>query len=406
MRLAIYENLPPGGALRTSYEIGLRLMKRGHEIDLYRLNTYMDKGPFDLAACGVTTRVTPYHPLLGTLQGRLRDGHLAPRSYTLFGPLKRVHRALAAEMSSRAYDAVLVHPDAMTHAPYVLRWLATVPTIYYCQEPPRFATERAVLDEHRRNLAGSPPGVGVARSLEDRLVLGRLADEDLRSTRHATVVAVNSVYSRERAWAAYALNAVVCYLGIDPKVFKPAADAPPMRQELLAVGSPTGSKNYELVVAALGRLPLDARPALRVVTPRPGGAEWLQRLAAEKGVQLTVDVGLSEPALIERYQQALATVCAARLEPFGLTAIESMACGTPVVAIREGGFRESVIDGKTGILVDPEPAALAEGIARLAADPARAVRMGKAGRDDVVARWTWERTVDQMEQILESARAQ
>jgi glycosyltransferase involved in cell wall biosynthesis len=142
-----------------------------------------------------------------------------------------------------------------------------------------------------------------------------------------------------------------------------------------------------------------------MVTPRRGGTEALEKLAGASGVQLTIDFALSEAALIERYQQALATVCASRLEPFGLTAIESMACGTPVVAIREAGFRESVTDGVTGILVDPEPEALADGIAGLVAGSSALSAMGKAGRDDVVARWTWDRTVSQVERILESARS-
>jgi glycosyltransferase involved in cell wall biosynthesis len=405
VRLAVYENLPPGGALRTSYEIGLRLMRKGHTIDLYRLSTYAEKGPFDLAQHGATIHVAQYRPLWGTLDSRFREGHLAPRSYTLFGPLKRPHRRIAAEISSGGYDAVLVHPDAMIYAPYALRWITGVPTVYYCQEPPRVTAEFAVREQHRRNLASTPYGVGLARTLEDNLVIGRLVDEDARSVSNATLIAVNSIYSRERAWAAYARNAVVCYLGIDPDLFTPPSREPSRRREVLVVGSPTGAKNHELVIEALGRLRAAARPALRMVTPRPGGTEALERLAGASGVQLTIDVALSESALIERYQLALATVCASRLEPFGLTAIESMACGTPVVAIREAGFRESVTEGVTGILVDPESASLADGIGSLVDDSNAIAAMGKAGRDDVIARWTWDRTVSQVERILERARS-
>ena len=146
----MYENLPPGGALRTSYEIGRELIQRGHQLDLFRLSTYADKGPFDLAPHAHAVDVTKYRPLAGTLDARLRAGHLAPRSYTLFGPLKRVHRQLATRIISGRYDVVFLHPDAMTDAPYVLRWLDAVPTVYYCQEPLRFTSERAVLDQHRR----------------------------------------------------------------------------------------------------------------------------------------------------------------------------------------------------------------------------------------------------------------
>ena len=391
--------------MRTSYEIGLRLMQRGHQLDVYRLSTYADKGPFDLAQHGATTHVTPYRPLWGTLDARFRAGHLAPRSYTLFGPLRRVHRRVAAQISAGGYDAVLVHPDAMIYAPYALRWITGVPTVYYCQEPPRVTAEFAVREQHRRNLASSPYGVGLARTLEDNLVIGRLVDEDAGSAGHATLIAVNSIYSRERAWAAYARNAVVCYLGIDPELFRPPAQQPSRRREVLVVGSPAGAKNHELVIEALGRLPAVARPALRMVTPRPGGAAALAKLATANAVELIVDVSLSEEALVERYQLALATVCASRLEPFGLTAIESMACATPVVAIREAGFRESVTDGVTGVLVDPEPAALADGIGGLVAVSGTVAAMGKAGREDVIARWTWDRTVSQVERILESARS-
>ena len=97
---------------------------------------------------------------------------------------------------------------------------------------------------------------------------------------------------------------------------------------------------------------------------------------------------------------ALMTVCAARLEPFGLTAIESMACGTPVVAIDEGGFRESVVEGVTGVLVQLDADALAAASERLTRDPAIASTMGSAGRKEVLKRWTWKRTADQMEGIL------
>jgi glycosyltransferase involved in cell wall biosynthesis len=405
LRIAVFENLPPGGALRTSYEIGCRLIDRGHEVDLYRLSTYAEKGGFDLAPLAHRVQTTPYRPLFGSLDGRLRDGHLAPRSYTLFGPLRRLHRALAAQIAEGGYDAVLVHPDAMTHSPYLLRWLGGVPTVYYCQEPPRHASEIAVLEAHRRNLRQSPGPVGTIRLLEDALVLDRLVREDRENVRHAAVVAVNSVYSREQAWAAYARTALVCYLGIDPAIFTPATSDRPRRSEVLSVGAPVVAKNHELVVQALARLPRESRPALRVVLPRPGGTESLERVARDGSVELTIETGIDEAALAERYQGAIATVCAARLEPFGLTAVESMACGTPVVAIREGGFRESVADGRTGMLVDPDPGSVADAIGRLAAEPGLVRRLGLAGREAAVRDWSWEQTATRMEGILRLAAA-
>ncbi len=403
MRIAVYENLPPGGALRVSYQIGHELLMRGHQVDLFRLSTYADKGSFDLAQEAGVTRVAPYRPLWGALDERLRTGHLFPRSYTLFGPLKRVHRQLASEIRAGGYDVVLVNPDAMTRSPYALRWLDGVPTVYYCQEPPRVATERAIFDDHRRNVVRTHRPLRPVRLIEDKVVLVRLTDEDYKNTSHATTIVVNSVYSRERAWAAYARNAVVCYLGIDEARFAPPNSVHERRNEVLSVGAPVSFKGHALVVESLARLPKSTRPALRIVLPRPGGTEQVEQLARDRDVDLSIDAAIDEDALVERYRAAIATVCAARLEPFGLTAIESMGCGTAVVAIREGGFRESVVDGVTGLLVEPVAEALAEGIGKVAGDPQLAQRLGDAGRREVMARWTWKRTVNQMEEILKDA---
>ncbi|TMD55708.1 MAG: glycosyltransferase family 1 protein [Chloroflexi bacterium] len=398
MRIAVYENLPPGGALRASFELGRQLLQRGHTLDLFRLSTYAEKGPFDLAPLIGSVRVESYRPALGLLDARLSAGRLGPRSLTAFGALRRAHRRLAAQIRAGGYDAVLLHPDGMTQAPYALRWLDGLRTVYYCQEPPRFATERAILDRHRRRLASSPFPIGLARLVEDRLVSPRLIQEDRASVAHATVIAVNSVYSRERAWAAYQREALVVHLGVDADRFQPASDQV-ARAEVLSVGSPAAAKGHDQVIEALALLPAASRPALRVVLGR-GERSDLAELAAARGVTLEIEAGLGEAELARCYQRALATVCAARLEPFGLTAIESLACATPVVAIREAGYRDSVEDGVNGFLTDPEPAALAEAVGRLCSDPHLARRLGRAGREQVLDRWTWEHAAARLEAIL------
>jgi glycosyltransferase involved in cell wall biosynthesis len=403
MRIAVFENLPPGGALRAAYEIGRGLAERGHELHLFRLDIPEDKGPFDLAPMSASVHTTPFRPLFGLLHERMRRLKLAPRSYTLFGPLRRAHRKLAQAIRGGSYDVVLLHQDALTTgAPYVLRWLDGLPTVFYCQEPPRFASERSILQQHRKHLARPPRVIGWLRLLEDNLVLGRQAQADYENSRYARRVLVNSVYSRERVWASYGRNATVCYLGIDGHRFAPAPGQTERRREVLSVGLPITAKGHDMVVEALARLPAEVRPAMRLIIPRQDGTAYLKNLAASLGVALTVEVSVDEDKFVECYRSSMATICAAHLEPFGLTPIESMACGTPVVAFREGGFRESVTDGATGILVEPEIDSLAEGIRRLAGDPDLVNEMGARGREEVVSRWTWARTWDQVEQVLET----
>src|SRR6266511_3327520 len=84
-------------------------------------------------------------------------------------------------------------------------------------------------------------------------------------------------------------------------------------------------------------------------------------------------------------------------EAFGLAFLEAMAFGLPVVGSRIEAVPEIVVDGETGLLVPPRrPEALADALAALLADPARARRMGEAGRARVTERFGWERTVGRM----------
>jgi 1,4-alpha-glucan branching enzyme len=82
-------------------------------------------------------------------------------------------------------------------------------------------------------------------------------------------------------------------------------------------------------------------------------------------------------------------------EAFGMVCVEAMAEARAVVATRTGGIPEIVLDGTTGILVEPDDAeSLANGIARLFDDPAGADEMGRRGRARVLAHFTWDRMVD------------
>jgi glycosyltransferase involved in cell wall biosynthesis len=399
VRVAIYENLPPGGAKRASFELG-RFVAGRHEVDLYALNV-TSTAAFDLAP--VVRRVFRYRfaPWFGVLDARLAHGRLAPRALTIFGPLRRLHRRIARDIRDRGYDVVLAHTDAFSQSPYLLRWLGPPPTVYFCQEVLRIAHESRLQAQQRRRLLEGRPVVGAAAVVEDWFVTRAWRRADRTTTRAASRVVVNSTYMQGRVVSAYGVDATVCYLGVDPDRFSPRPNAD-RRNEILSIGAPLNLKGHDLVIEALARVPSAVRPSLTIIAPSGRGddASALEALARECGVTATIEIDLDEEGLVERYQRAMATVCAARLEPFGLTAIESMACATPVIAIREGGFRESVIDQRTGLLVEPTAHALAVAIEALAADPSLARRLGEAGREQAVACWTWERSGCHLEQIL------
>jgi glycosyltransferase involved in cell wall biosynthesis len=101
--------------------------------------------------------------------------------------------------------------------------------------------------------------------------------------------------------------------------------------------------------------------------------------------------------------RARAAVLPSREESFGNAIAEAMAVGCPVIATRVGSVPEIVDADRTGVLVPPDdPAALAEAIDALLADPDRAAALARAGREHVRARFTWDAVAASFEDLYRS----
>ena len=163
------------------------------------------------------------------------------------------------------------------------------------------------------------------------------------------------------------------------------ADDPGLRARLLIVGGETADPDP------------DATPEIGV----------LRRLAAELGVSdHVIFTGARQRDQLRHYYGASDVVVTTPwYEPFGLTPLEAMACGRPVIGSRVGGIAYTVVDGETGYLTPPrDPLALAARMRRLLTHPALAARMGRAARTRVEREFTWpqvaERTADLYASLL------
>ena len=86
-------------------------------------------------------------------------------------------------------------------------------------------------------------------------------------------------------------------------------------------------------------------------------------------------------------------------ESFGVAAIEAQACGIPVIASNVGGLSETVVAGKTGLIVPvADPAAIAQAVITLMEDEGLRLDMGHAGREHVLKNYGLEQCVEVMEQ--------
>lgn len=155
----------------------------------------------------------------------------------------------------------------------------------------------------------------------------------------------------------------------------PPDDVPDGARILLAVSRLTPQKGIDVAIRALPLLPDDT--VLVVLGEGPERGE-LDRVAHELGVQHRVFLLGRVPDVAAWLQRATVLVHPARWEGFGLGVLEAMLAGLPVVASRVSSLPELVVDGETGVLVQPDdPSALALGMAR-ALDQRE---LGDAGRE-------------------------
>jgi phosphatidyl-myo-inositol dimannoside synthase len=179
---------------------------------------------------------------------------------------------------------------------------------------------------------------------------------------------------------------------------------------MLTVGRLVEHKGQDQVLRALALL-RDKWPDLRYAVAGSGayGTE-LQALASKLGVEDRVNFlgHVEDEELPALYNVADVYVGASRMavdhvEGFGISLVEAAATSLPVVAGREGGMPEAVVDGVTGFLADPyDPESLAHAIQSLLDAPELAARLGAEGRRVAESRYSWQRVARDLRAIADA----
>jgi len=210
--------------------------------------------------------------------------------------------------------------------------------------------------------------------------------------------------------------------GIDTDVWYPAEPTPgesvleelgvDREKPLVAfVGRITRQKGVAHLVAAAHRFSADLQLVLCAGAPdTPEIAaevtEAVQNLSRERTGVFWVREMLPIGKIREILSAATVFVCPSVYEPLGIVNLEAMACATAVVASDVGGIPEVVANGETGLLVHYDAAdpcgfetRLADAVNTLAADPEKAERFGKAGRERCIDEFSWARIAEQTLEI-------
>jgi len=214
--------------------------------------------------------------------------------------------------------------------------------------------------------------------------------------------------------------------GFDPEELSPASTS--ARAELgldpdefivLQLGRMVPRKGVDNVVRALATLKSDHGITARLLVVGGNTAQPDPQATAEIGklMQLAQSLGIAQqvqftgqrPRSVLRYYYSAANVFVTTpwYEPFGITPIEAMACGTPVIGSAVGGIKHTVVDGVTGYLVPPkQPLALAERLAWLYRHPRLAQRLGWAGMRRAYQHYTWRHIASQLLRVYVDVAAE
>jgi len=187
-------------------------------------------------------------------------------------------------------------------------------------------------------------------------------------------------------------------IGADVRLWSPDASVARVPGRIVTTSSAdVPLKGLVHLVEALAKVRTEREAHLVVVgRSREDGpvAEAIRRLGLEEHVSFRS--GISDPELVDLVRSAEVACVPSLYEGFSLPAAEAMATGTPLVATTGGAIPEVAgPDGETCLAVPPGDAgALAAALGRLLDDPELRARIGAAGRDRVLARFTWERAAE------------
>jgi glycosyltransferase involved in cell wall biosynthesis len=193
--------------------------------------------------------------------------------------------------------------------------------------------------------------------------------------------------------------------GVDAQRFRPRPEIARVPGRVLYVGNledPNKGGKYLLRAAA------QLRPGahLLVATGSIQAEGWVPRLVQDLalGGRVQFRFGLDTEALAALYNTAEVAVCSSLFEGFGFPAAEAMASGLPLVSTQGGALPEVV--GDAGVLVPvADPAALAQAVNGLLAEPARRAALGRAARERVLECFQWDRAAADVEAVYRKATA-
>jgi glycosyltransferase involved in cell wall biosynthesis len=286
----------------------------------------------------------------------------------------------------------------IVHAHYWMSGLACLEGVSALQIPfiQTFHALGVVKRRHLRHLDTSPP-----ERIPTESRLARTAD---------IVVATSAAEATElKRMSIPSQRIVVVPCGVDTEEFSPNGPSEtrnPGLKRIVMVGRLVRRKGVDEVVHALTELPNVELVVVGGGSTFDPDVDRLRSLARRLRVEERVEFrGPMEHCDIPRVlRSADLVVCFPWYEPFGIVAIEAMACGRPLLVSSVGGLRETVLSGRNGVVVRPrEVRSLATVANQLLQNSPRCLQISREGRQLAVRKYDWRHVVDKIMGAYQSA---
>lgn len=361
MKIAIYHELPKGGARNSVNEIA-QFLKNNNTVDLYTVNGAKEES-------GFYTHYYSYNFPVKKWLGNNWKTRLYKDTIELI-KLYRLNKKISQIIQKRKYDILFVHASEYIEAPFILSF-ANKNKVFYLHDPYyRYVYEQDLTSDVSE----------LSRKFYEWMNKTLRRYLDRANVRGANYVIANSYFTGKLFSKTYKKKATVIELGINMDFFK-QAKGKKRRIDLLYIGSKQRLDGYDTY-----RKVKDKLGSNYVIRELLFEDEWIH----------------SRKEMKELYGMSKVVLCLARREPLGLVPLEAIACGAIPVAVREGGYKETILHGQNGFLVKRDPNELYVVIKKLLSSQKMQNEIITSGSKISDAKWDLKNTAKKLNAYFES----
>lgn len=404
MKIAVWHNLHSGGGSRALQYHIQGLVEKGHHVEIWADEP--DAGGFMHLPTSVKLHKVPlkYDEHQSSLKERFSSVFFE-KDFNMKAMEKHCQKC-ADEINKGGFDVLFANSCFYYGVPFISRYV-NIPKVLYLGEPNRYLYEAMPeqiweAPQETLNKWSSKFWIYFFSNTWRTNKYRVYVREERKNFNAFDKVLVNSYFSMESCKRAYGLLSEVCYLGVDNSLFKPV-NTSNSKHYVVGLGGFYRHKNPELAIRSVGEVKQN-RPKLLWIGNMVDEKYWIEMVELARSLDVTLELKkmVTDEQLVQLLSGAICMIYSSNLEPFGFAPLEANACGTPVIAVAEGGVRETIIHGKNGFLANQKPKEIAQFISQLTDNQEIRKKISSFAIDNVKENWSLSSCSERINKAIES----